>query len=78
MQREQPLNDASQATEESIRPTYAPIAMAMGVAMTIWGLMALTLNINAMWFMSIAGAGLSAWALKSWIGEIVLTWDSNR
>ncbi|TWT35400.1 hypothetical protein KOR34_02910 [Posidoniimonas corsicana] len=59
-------------------PTYAPIAMAMGVAMTFWGLMALTFNINAMWFMSVAGVGLVAWSLKSWIHEIVLVWEANR
>ena len=60
------------------RPTYAPIAMAMGIAMTVWGLMAPSLNIHAMWFMSITGAGLSTWAIKSWIGEIVEQWESNR
>lgn len=50
--------------DEVLRPTYAPVAMAMGVAMSTWGLMALSLNINAMWFMSIAGIGLATWALK--------------
>ncbi len=60
------------------RPTYAPIALAMGIAMSTWGLMALSLNINAMWFMSIAGIALSTWALKSWIGEIVHQWKANR
>ncbi|QEG37195.1 hypothetical protein [Bythopirellula goksoeyrii] len=65
-------------TDQVPRPTYAPIAMAMGTAMTVWGLMAPSLNIHAMWYMSIAGAGLSTWAIKSWIGEIVQQWEANR
>lgn len=64
--------------EEALRPTYAPVAMAMGIAMFAWGLMALTLNINALWFMSLAGAGLMTWALGSWIREIVKQWESTR
>lgn len=64
--------------EESLRPTYAPVAMAMGIAMAAWGLMALTLNINALWFMSLAGVGLMIWALRSWIREIVLQWESSK
>ena len=60
------------------RPTCAPIAMAMGVSMTLWGLMALTLNINALWFMTATGIGLSAWALKTWIHEIVLNGEATR
>lgn len=70
--------NSSMRADKIPRPTYAPVAMAMGIAMSTWGLMALSLNINAMWFMSIAGVGLSTWALKSWIGEIVLQWESNR
>ena len=64
--------------EEALRPTYAPIAMAMGIAMFTWGLMALTLNINALWFMSLAGGGLMTWALGSWIREIVRQWEATR
>ncbi|QDU87896.1 hypothetical protein Pla175_12630 [Pirellulimonas nuda] len=58
-------------------PTFAPVALAMGVAMTFWGLMAVSLNIGALWFMSIGGAALSAWALRRWIGEIVLAWEGR-
>lgn len=61
--------------EAAPRPTYAPIAMAMGVAMTAWGLMAASLNISAVSFMSVGGVGLIVWALRSWIGEIVLQWE---
>lgn len=72
-------NRESSANEnEVLRPTYAPVAMAMGISMTVWGLMAPSLNIHAMWFMSIAGVGLSTWAIKSWISEIVKQWESNR
>ena len=60
------------------RPTYAPIAMAMGIAMSAWGLLSLTLNINALLFMSLFGVGLMTWALKCWIREIVLQWESSR
>ncbi len=56
-------------------PTFAPVALAMGLSMTLWGLMAVSLNIGALWFMSIGGAMLSAWALRRWIGEIVLGWE---
>jgi len=70
--------DQSASKEEALRPTFAPVAMAMGIAMSVWGLMTLTLNINALWFMFIAGIGLSTWALQSWIKEIVLSWESNR
>lgn len=65
-------------SEESLRPTYAPVAMAMGTGMAVWGLMALSLNINALWFMSIAGVGLMVWALKTWVHEIVMQWESTR
>jgi hypothetical protein len=78
MQQHESTDDTPETAEEALRPTYAPVAMAMGVAMTMWGLMTLTLNINALWFMSVAGVGLSAWALRSWIGEIVLNWESKR
>ncbi|MCA9233956.1 MAG: hypothetical protein KDA44_00695 [Planctomycetales bacterium] len=64
--------------EPIVRPTWAPIAMAMGVAMTAWGLIALSLNINALLAMTAAGLGLSAWALTSWIREIVRNWEASR
>lgn len=66
------------SSDEMLRPTYAPISMAMGIAMTAWGLVALSLNINAVAFMSVAGIALSSWALKSWIHEIVLTWEGPQ
>ncbi|TWU28076.1 hypothetical protein [Bythopirellula polymerisocia] len=68
----------NELSDQVPRPTYAPIALAMGIAMSTWGLMALSLNINAMWFMSIAGVGLSTWAIRSWIGEIVRQWEIDR
>lgn len=64
--------------QEALRPTYAPIAMAMAIAMTTWGLMATSLNISALSVMSISGLALSTWALKSWIDEIVLDWESKQ
>ena len=67
-----------ESSDQVPRPTYAPVALAMGIAMSTWGLMALSLNINAIWFMSLAGIGLSTWAIKSWIGEIVQQWEVNR
>lgn len=57
--------------EVAPRPTYAPVAMALGISMIAWGLMALTLNIGALLSMAVAGVGLAAWALKTWIEEIV-------
>lgn len=64
--------------QEVLRPTYAPVALAMGIAMTAWGLIALSLNTGALWFMSLAGAGLMVWALRRWIREIVLHWELSR
>lgn len=67
------MTDESPTVGDDIapRPTYAPVAMAFGISMIAWGLMALTLNIGALFCMAIAGVGLSAWALKTWMDEIV-------
>ncbi len=45
------------------RPTYAPAAMALGVMMLMWG-------ITTMWIMSVAGLGVMAWSLWTWMNEI--------
>jgi len=50
-----------------VRPTYAPAALAMGVAMTAWGLL-------VHWSLSLSGAALLAWALARWVGEIATAW----
>jgi hypothetical protein len=63
---------------DAVRPTYAPIAASLAISMTFWGLIALTLNIRALLLMSLAGICLFAWALKRWIGEIVLHWETRR
>lgn len=59
------------------RPTFAPVAMAMGVAMTIWGFMTLRLTTGSLWFMSIAGATVVVWALSSWMNEIARQWRES-
>lgn len=59
------------------RPTFAPVAMAMGVAMTVWGLMTLRLTTGSLWFMSIAGAAIVVWALWSWMSEIARQWRES-
>jgi hypothetical protein len=51
------------ASSASPRPTYAPAMMALGVAMTFWG-------VTTMWIVSAVGAGLMACSLWIWIDEI--------
>ncbi|WP_425399288.1 hypothetical protein [Aeoliella sp.] len=48
-------------------PTYVPVAMALGIAMLVWGIL-------THWVMSLAGAGLFVWALWSWMSEICHQW----
>jgi hypothetical protein len=45
--------------------------MAMGVAMLAWGLL-------THWSMSLAGGGLVAWALCSWIGDVARQWSKSE
>lgn len=49
------------------QPTYAPIAMSMGVMFLVWGSM-------THWTMSVGGALVIAWALWSWMGQICYDW----
>ncbi len=59
-----PVSDeANEASEIEVQPTYAPAAMALGVMMLLWGVV-------TMWIMSVAGACLIAWSLDSWIRDI--------
>ena len=59
------------------RPTFAPVAMAMGIAMTVWGFMTLRLTTGSLWFMSAAGAAVVVWALTSWMNEIARQWRES-
>ena len=59
----EPVSTEGEPSEQGPRPTYAPAAMAMGVMMLLWGIV-------TMGIMSLAGAGLIAWSLWSWINEI--------
>jgi redox-regulated HSP33 family molecular chaperone len=63
--------------EQPPRPTYAPVAMAMGIAMTTWGLMTFSLTTNSLTFMSVMGAGLVAWALWDWMHEVSIEWKNS-
>ncbi|MEM8954598.1 MAG: hypothetical protein AAGD22_10645 [Verrucomicrobiota bacterium] len=51
-------------------PTYAPAAMAMGIMFFFWG--SLTL-----WPATVMGAGLIAYALGKWVGEIRGNWKEE-
>ena len=53
----------SPAHDAPARPTYAPVAMALGVMLLLWGIV-------AMWVMSVAGAGLIVWSFWIWINEL--------
>jgi hypothetical protein len=59
------------------RPTFAPVAMAMGIAMTVWGFMTLRLTTGSLWFMSVAGAAVVVWALSNWMSEIARQWRES-
>jgi len=54
--------------EHTPRPTYAPAALALAIMFTVWG-------ITTHWTMSVAGLGLMAWALGTWINEIRNEWN---
>ena len=56
-----------QIEADPAQPTYAPAAMAMGIAMLAWGLL-------THWSLSVAGAALIAWSLGSWIGAVARQW----
>jgi redox-regulated HSP33 family molecular chaperone len=76
------MNDDTQHPEppgetEPPRPTYAPAAMALGVAMTAWGMLTFSLTTNSLTFMSVMGAGLVAWALWSWMREVAIEWRNS-
>lgn len=49
------------------RPTYAPVAMSMGVMFLVWGIM-------THWTMSVGGGLLIGWALSSWLGQVCYDW----
>lgn len=70
------MNDKKQPTQdtEMIRRTYAPIAMAMAIMMMFWGILCHPYGIS-IWSMSLAGGGLFAWALYSWMKEVCHEWS---
>jgi redox-regulated HSP33 family molecular chaperone len=77
------MNDESTHSEppseaQPPRPTYAPVAMAMGIAMTAWGMLTFSLTTNSLTFMSFAGAGLVAWALWDWMHEVAVEWRNSE
>jgi hypothetical protein len=71
-------SDSPQEAEPTPRPTYAPVAMAMGIAMTTWGLLTFSLTTNSLTFMSFMGAGLVLWALWDWMHEVAIEWRSSE
>lgn len=64
--------------ESTPRPTYAPVALAMGIAMTTWGLLTFSLTTNSLTFMSFMGAALMVWALWDWMHEIAIEWRNSE
>ncbi len=68
------MNDESQQATETEevtpRPTYAPIAMSMGIMMLAWGIL-------THWTISLAGAVIFAWALWNWMDEITTAWGKE-
>lgn len=62
-----PLEDAEWAEplpEKIPPPTYAPAALALGIVLILWGLI-------ASWMISATGALLCAVALVFWIRELL-------
>ena len=66
--------ETSQSTTEMIRQTYAPIGSALGITMIFWGFLCHPFGIS-IWFMSIAGGAMLAWALYVWMKEICREWS---
>ncbi|MCA9101778.1 MAG: hypothetical protein R3C10_11170 [Pirellulales bacterium] len=64
-------HDGPSPTEQSPpEPSYAPAAMAMGIAMTAWGIL-------THWTISLIGAALVVWALWTWMTEVCHTWSEE-
>ncbi|MCO6044326.1 hypothetical protein NG895_10450 [Aeoliella sp. ICT_H6.2] len=64
-------NEPSTATaldEVAPDPTYVPVAMAMGIALLVWGIL-------THWVMSLSGFALFVWALCTWMSEICEQWS---
>lgn len=62
-----PQEDAEWAEplpEKIPAPTYAPAALALGIVLILWGLI-------ASWMISLAGGLVSAAALAIWIRELL-------
>lgn len=55
------------AIEPLPRPSFAPIAMSLGVMMLAWGLL-------THWLMSLFGAGVIAWSLGAWMDQVCQQW----
>ena len=62
---DEPNQSESEPTAVSVetRPTYAPVALALGIMFLFWGVVTL-------WVMSVAGGLLMIWALWTWINEL--------
>ncbi|QDT64944.1 hypothetical protein [Calycomorphotria hydatis] len=61
------LYDSHNQQEAPPRATYAPVAMAMGITMAVWGIL-------THWLMSLSGICLFSWALWTWMSEICEQW----
>lgn len=61
---------ASEPIESVPRPTYAPAAMAMAIAMLFWGIL-------THWTLSLGGFFLFVWALHAWVGEFRRAWKEQ-
>jgi len=49
------------------RPSFAPIAMSLGVLMLAWGIL-------THWSMSLFGIGVIAWSLFTWMDQVCQQW----
>jgi hypothetical protein len=63
----EPVEETQQTKEASVRPSYAPFFLAVGITMIFWG--AVTSVV-----MSIGGLALLVWALWMWISQIEKNW----
>jgi len=63
----EPAEEKQQTKEPTVRPSYAPFFLAVGITMMFWGIVTSVV-------MSIAGLALLVWALWMWISQIAKSW----
>lgn len=59
-----------ETTEQEMKPTYAPAALALGITLAFWGIL-------THWSMSLIGAAVIVGSIWSWMHEIHSSWSET-